>query len=192
MLYESFSWKNAVSQIDPGSLWEGPWTLRASTIINRMTKHPPEGFRNISENWPWNWSVWGGFGPKILNFLMLAHVLPAARPRGTQNMTIRADGAKHSPSAHAVRSTEGRKFGFQRKFVILSGAGQYPHSITWSFRICGIGTIRNTFELSFSALGSEFGFQSTSKLLRKWYFLGSEKSTFSWKNEVSQIDPGSL
>ena len=125
---------------------------------------------------------------------MLAHVLPAARHRGTQNMTIRAHGAKHSPSAHAVRSTEGRKFGFQRKFVILNSAGQYPHSITWSFRICGIGTIRNTLELSFSALGSEFGFQSTSKLLRKWYFLGPRKSKFSWKKwsfpNRSRITPG--
>ena len=44
-----FMWKfwskNDVSQIDPGSLWEGPGTSRAPKNIKGMTKHPLGGVR---------------------------------------------------------------------------------------------------------------------------------------------------
>ena len=39
-------------------------------------------------------------------------------------------GAKHSPLAHAFRSTEGRIFGVQRKFMTLSELPQNAHSVT--------------------------------------------------------------
>ena len=93
--------KNKVSQINQESTWDGPWTFGTSKNIilnefqaSRTLEKPEKWWTKKIENWPRNLIIWSRLGPKNLNFPMLAHVLPAARPRGMQNMTIRADTAQ--------------------------------------------------------------------------------------------------
>ena len=80
--FEKFWSKNDVSQIDPGSLWEGPGTSRASKNVKGITKYRPWGLRKISRKWPKNLLIWRVFGSYFLKFPMLAHVLPGGGPRG--------------------------------------------------------------------------------------------------------------
>ena len=77
-----FSWKNDVSQIDPGPLWEGPGTIRASKNIKGMTKHPLGGVWKDVQKLTENLIIWRVLGPNLFKFPMLAHVLPGGGPLG--------------------------------------------------------------------------------------------------------------
>ena len=73
-----FLWKNEVSQIDPGSFRDGPWSSRTSKNLQKSSNLPlgrPWGFRKKSEKFIRKHRSERLFGRIFSNFPMLAHVV---------------------------------------------------------------------------------------------------------------------